>query len=218
MFNKTYITGDSHGNWFELNRIIKKYCKVNILHVGDVGLGFPAYEQHHGIWIPVNKPNNDPKFFPERFYFIAGNHDNKEACRKYPNYLGDFGFNKELNIFYVSGGFSIDKNDRTIGVDWWADEELSINQFNECIDLYEAIKPDYVISHECPSLIRNELWKNKGGAYGNHSRTAQALQAMYEIYQPNLWYFGHHHKVWSKQIEKTKFTCVAINQTIKLKN
>lgn len=213
-----YAIGDIHGEFGQLKQILQKYKKYtcNLIQVGDFGLGFPKQEKHHGIWIPVEGKDAPDFNLPENLKFIAGNHDDHQECLKYPNYLGRFGFNEEFQIFYVSGGFSIDKEKRIQGRDWWEYEELSISEFNECINLYEKLKPDYVISHECPASIRNELWKNAGGAWGEHSRTAQALQAMLEIHCPYYWGFGHHHKIWSKVINGTKFTCAAINQVVKI--
>lgn len=210
-----YAIGDIHGDFGQLKQITNKYKKhtCNLVQLGDLGLGFPAMEKHHGIWIPVNKENNDPKEFPNNFKFIRGNHDEPVKCSQYSNYLGDFGFNKDLNIFYISGGASHDKALRTENIDWWPEEELSIGELHACLDLYNKIKPEIVISHEPPVVAHAAIRK---GLEVNSSRTSQALQAMWEIHQPKQWFFGHHHLVWSKQINKTKFTCVAINQVVKV--
>lgn len=214
------LCGDLHGDWSALwkniNKANKTYGENNyvLIQIGDLGIGFPTMEKHHGIWIPTNKENNDPKKFPENFYFVRGNHDSPQACEKYPNYLGNFGFNKDLNIFYISGAASHDKNLRTENVDWWPDEELTNDQFYECLDLYEKIKPEIVISHEPPVVAHAAMRK---GLEVNSSKTSQFLQILWEKHQPLFHYYGHHHQVFSKIIGRTKFTCVAINQIVKHK-
>lgn len=208
-----YAVGDLHGNWSALNKILQKNTENNLVQIGDLGLGFPAMKRINGIWQNVEGDNGDPKKFPDNFFFVRGNHDRPEAAKNYPNYLGDYGFNENLNIFYVSGAASHDKDLRTQGVDWWVDEELSIPEFQDCINLYEKIKPKIVISHEPPVVAHQAIRKNLPV---DSSRTSQALQSMFEIWQPEIWVHGHHHVTWSKQIGKTKFTCAAINQVVKI--
>ena len=213
MVTKITLIGDIHGVWNKLHEILRNNWNPCI-QIGDLGLGFPRrfkyLDLNDGV-LKVREAPPDPKSFPGNFRFIRGNHDNPEVCRNFPNYLGDYGVDKDTGIFFVSGGYSIDIDNRIPGVDWWAEEELSYSQFNECIDLYEKVKPSIVISHECPTSILNIITKNK--SYGP-SRTAMALQMMLEIWQPKEWYFGHHHEVWTGNSKKTKFTCIAINQCV----
>jgi hypothetical protein len=85
------------------------------------------------------------------------------------------------------------------------------------IDMYVAIKPDYVLSHEAPSKAAAVLLHDLSGEYFatkgscQHSRTAQALQAMLDIHQPKEWVFGHYHVSHSFCVPfyDTKFTCVS---------
>ena len=86
------------------------------------------------------------------------------------------------------------------------------------MNLYEETKPDYVLSHECPTEAVLFMLQGLIGQYFEakrdcvQSRTAQALQLMYEIHQPKEWCFGHYHvdKTFHlKPDSRTKFTCVA---------
>ena len=90
--------------------------------------------------------------------FFGGNHDH------YPNmmawsgghHLGHFGsveFDDFGAIFFVRGGSSVDASCRCIGRNWWAEEQLSWAQALEAVKCYQAVKPDILISHECPSNI-----------------------------------------------------------------
>lgn len=181
------LIGDIHGKYKEYQQILAN-CLGSSLQVGDFGIGF-----------------KEPCVFPTRHKFIRGNHDNPNLCYNIPNYLGDYGFNKHAGIFYVSGGFSIDVNQRTIGVDWWEGEQLSIRELEKAIQLYEKVKPDIVVTHECPESIVRKIMPYSPLI---KTRTNQALQAMLEAHKPKSWFFGHHHKTWSEKIEGCLFMCL----------
>jgi len=159
--------------------------------IGDVGIGFPF-----GDWnLPVLHPNHK---------FIRGNHDNPEVCREHTNYLGDFGYLKEQDIFFVSGGFSIDKQFRTENITWWPDEELSYKQGIDVLELYGEVKPRVVISHECPTAIKPYVLTNTY-KFNIVSNTESLLQKMFSMHRPEYWIFGHHHKRLEMEIGTTKF-------------
>jgi len=129
--------------------------------------------------------------------FIRGNHDDPETCHSHPNYLGDSGYISDMDMFWVSGAFSIDYQHRIIGIDWWEDEELSYEKLWHTIDLYESSKPSIVVSHEAPTDGKVLTFANQGGSKQHvSSRTEQALQAMLEAHKPDIWIFGHfHHRI-----------------------
>ena len=207
--------GDVHGCWSVVDKMLKRHKDSTIIQVGDLGLGFPRVYKKLNLntgeyqWKEA-KP--DPVSFDPRFKFIRGNHDNPQVCATYPNYMGDFGIDPETGVFFISGGMSTDRNDRTIGQDWWEDEELSYQQLGECMALYEQTKPDVVVSHECPDRIVRLLHSHHGS-----SRTSSALEQMMTIHSPRAWVFGHHHKMWVKEVDHTQFACCAINQAISVR-
>ena len=184
--NTIRIIGDVHG-------LISKYQALTAaadrsIQIGDMGLGFKD----------VNlEPSPHHKFF-------RGNHDSPQSCRNHPNYLGDFGYDAALGLFWFSGADSIDRHLRREGVSWWRDEELSVTQFEEALELYERVKPRVVLSHDGPQAFIAVLFGIK-----SRSRTRQALQAAYELWQPELWLFGHHHVMREFQSpEGTLFMCL----------
>ena len=211
--NKIQLVGDIHGHFGKFQKIIENFNGTTI-QLGDLGIGFPqkiinpAYvfdnTQPYTINILTNFIDNGS------WFYIRGNHDSPNLCRKYKNYLGEYGIFK--NLFFVSGAWSIDREFRKENVDWWADEELSINQLHEMLDLYEKTKPEIVISHECPSRILKHLHSRIIS-----TRTGQALDGMLEIHVPNAWYFGHHHKSFQMTYEnKCHFQCLNSNETVKI--
>jgi hypothetical protein len=160
---------------------------------GDVGLGFQGYPY--------------PEKFPDNIKFIAGNHDNPSCYKKHPNYLGDYGFIKEIDLFYISGAWSIDYQLRTPGVDWWENEELSYTELQKAIELYKECKPKYMVSHDCPLSVSNNIfhlhWKDR-----KQSRTSLALDEMFKSWQPEQWGFSHWHCPKIKIINETKFVAL----------
>jgi predicted phosphodiesterase len=201
------LVGDVHGMLDTFRRRMKemkkKFPDETVIQVGDLGLGFPKSES------PV---------LPKHCKFIRGNHDNPAVCRIHPNYLGDFGATEidGHSIFYVSGAWSIDRKDRTEGVSWWPDEELTIAELNTALDQYIATKPEIMITHDGPqqatTYILNRFMLSNNIAYSERTptttRTGQALYAMFEAYQPKLWVFGHWHYSWIKRINGTVFMCL----------
>ena len=196
-----------------------------MIFIGDVHANFQIYD-HVTTCFDDTFQVGDMGFFREidisraivgdRHKFIRGNHDDPLLCVRHPGYLGDFGYLKEQDIFYLSGGWSIDQDYRTPGIDWWKDEELSTSQLQSAIDEYKLAKPRVVVSHECPSIVKEDVLDvNRAvNTYASRvyppSRTELALTAMWELHQPEYWIFGHYHTDFSKIVDGTRFVCLEI--------
>lgn len=176
-----------HGRTY-LNLIKKADLSIQL---GDMGFDYSKLE----------------KVDREKHRMIGGNHDNYDQLS--PHFLGDFGYHTLGNFpfFFIRGAFSIDQKWRTPGISWWEEEEISQKAGVECLKLYKEIKPDLVISHECPKIcMERGVALNPGKIYNNS--TSYLLQQCWETHQPKRWIFGHHHRNWAKQIEGTHFTCM----------
>jgi len=138
-------------------------------------------------------------------FFIAGNHDDAKACELIDGYLGDFGYKEVLGkkVFWIRGALSTDRfhpdGDRVEGVDWWAYEELNYQQLTAAVALYKTIRPDIVISHDCPKQMRKYFGERDGGI------TLDALSTMFDIHNPEFWVHGHHHVQMITKVEETHF-------------
>ncbi len=170
--------------------------------VGDMSVGFRS----HGDRYSKNGKDWPPELDLSHKW-IRGNHDDPALCRTHPNYLGDYGHVIKPDIFYVSGGYSIDHTYRIPDLTWWADEELSEAQMNSAFESYKESKPRVVVSHECPLGVKIDFVTNTW-KLDHNSRTEKLLQSMFEIHQPEFWIFGHHHQ--RKEIDKngTHFVCL----------
>lgn len=193
-----WCIGDSHGLDDAYIRLTKLHQYT--LQIGDFGFNYDC----------LNKV--DSNFHK----IIGGNHENWDNIVKVPHYLGRYG-SSILNgtpFFFVSGGYSIDWKERTSGVDFFPNEELSIREATQCCCLYEEMKPDIVISHEGPYKVVDKMMpdrtvlQNWGYPDSWHSQTSELLQTLLDIHKPKLWIYGHHHRRATRQVGRTTFRCV----------
>lgn len=195
------LIGDVHGKTHIYQKMLRqKYEGKRTIQLGDMGIGFSGVGLHE---------------MTENHKWFRGNHDDPAKCRANKNYLGDWGFLPEDSLFWTAGAFSIDRMYRIEGISWWSDEELSYQQLDEVIQAYTSAKPKFVISHEAPANAAKVMLQSLMGDYFaakgacTMSRTAEALQQMFEAHQPEKWIFGHYHVDKTFQYAGTEFTCVA---------
>ena len=200
---KTTFIGDVHGKITGMVDVALKSDAQHIVQIGDLGLGFGRHDNYTNL-----KPVT---------HFIRGNHDNPEMCRQHPSYLGEYGFNNELGIFFVGGAWSIDRAHRIEGRSWWADEQLSYAQLIEATDLYEKVLPSVVVTHDAPLDIPQEMGiRGMLNAPSIPNRTNQSLEVMLDIHKPDIWIFGHWHSDVDMIIGDTRFICLAELSSITL--
>lgn len=202
---KTRIVGDIHGLFNDYKTFSLAGCDTSI-QVGDFGIGFSGRSK----WYETVE-----NFFQQNpgHHFIRGNHDDPQLCKQTTGFL-DSGFHKDLNVFIVNGAWSIDYSWRTEGKDWWPDEEHSIAELNLLIDSYEKIKPDVMITHDCPTSVALEMFIKPGLAMGGpnspiyKTRTGEALQTMFDLHSPKFHFCGHWHVSKQQDIFGTHFHCL----------
>jgi len=199
--------GDVHGKYTQYKKIIDS-CKESI-QVGDMGVGFRS-ERHC-------RPLQNPPHYAmarENHRFIRGNHDNPHVCKNHSQCIPDgtveslYTKSDSLRKMFVGGGLSIDQQYRHEGLDWWPEEELSIQELNLLIDEYDTHLPEIMVTHDCPEPIARILFNN-GEKLEYPSRTRQAFQIMWERYQPDIWIFGHWHSSRDKLIDECRFICLS---------
>lgn len=206
----TRVVGDIHGRFNEYDTFIlnlrgmrhRGEAPERSVQVGDFGIGFYSPYWHESVreWMKTNPTQR----------FIRGNHDDPAMCKTMPGYIADG--TVEGDVMYIGGAWSIDQALRTEGVDWWADEELSMQELETLIDVYRTTKPRVMFTHDCPEQIAWDMFVSRGNAYGGKkqfkTRTGQALQSMWEYHQPEMWFFGHWHETRDLTLNGTKFQCV----------
>ena len=86
-------------------------------------------------------------------------------------------------------------------------EEISVEEMDKALLLYEKSKPRIVASHECPLVIKKQVVTNPDKLEVD-SRTEEFLQILFDIHKPDYWLFGHHHSYWDTDINGTHFVCI----------
>ena len=197
----TRIIGDIHGKWYDY-QLITEPIEHRSIQVGDFGIGFNG-----DYW--EDRVNDFHESGQHRF--IRGNHDKPSTCKAAMTGCIADG-TVEGDVMFLGGAWSIDWQWRTDGQDWWRDEELSYRELDDMISVYEAAKPRVMITHDCPTLAAYRMFVKDGNSIGGKtlhlSRTGEALQAMFEIHQPEQWFFGHWHHTRKMTIEGTVFQCL----------
>lgn len=197
------LIGDVHGKFRSYRDIIRDVPFS--IQVGDMGVGFSALRGGE-----ISELTNPPfdSMSKGRHLFIRGNHDNPGVCRQHKYWIPDGSVVD--GIYCLGGAVSIDRVWRTEGMDWWPDEECGYAELEKMIDDYAAIKPDVVVTHECPDSIAGEILAAfRKGRIEDGSRTRQALERMFAIHQPRLWFFGHWHTSMDFMRAGTIFRCLA---------
>jgi predicted phosphodiesterase len=193
MNNSITLVGDIHGKYKRMHEIIREKNKHEyIVALGDVGFDFSTLD------------NVDP----DKFKIVGGNHDNYDKIINIPHYLGDYGYTtlNGISFYFYRGAYSIDRQYRTIGIDWWEDEQNDIETFMKARELYREIKPDIFLAHDCPDFMVPEYIGPYAKRYENI--TGWALGELYKIHQPKLFIHGHYHVSKTTQYGDTKFVCL----------
>jgi predicted phosphodiesterase len=194
------FVGDIHGNIQAIDALRLNHTQYDLtIQVGDFGIGFGA-EGYLGY------------FDPNLFKILFGNHDNYFTLSQYPHNLGRFGiynFNG-YKIFFIGGAWSRDWQCRTEWISWWHDEELSMKEGSDCLDLWEqnCKEINLIVSHDCPL----EIYQDILNIVPNNTNTQRLLSEIWTIYAPPKWIFGHYHQSYVKQIGNCEFRCLNINE------
>jgi|SRR5882672_1922168 len=195
------VVSDIHGKFRQYKRIIKD-CDRSI-QVGDLGIGFLRY----GGALHNTTSQNPPfdAMSKGEHLFQRGNHDNLSVCKKHKFWIPD-GTVKD-NMMFIGGEESIDREWRQEGYNWWADEQLSYQEFERLIDIYLTVRPEIMITHGAPTTAVGVLCSYNHMRFFHPSRTTQALQAMFDLHKPRLWLHGHFHLAFDQVIDGTRFIC-----------
>lgn len=226
--SKILYAGDIHGSAADLQKILDYAFTSNVdavVQVGDFGF----------FWPNDRTPAMD-KFIAERInnwkipvYTCGGNHDNWNFILEKERMLLSAGFPREAfeiipgsGIFYVprgsivsiagikhlfiGGAESTDKEYRKPNISWWSDEEPNQDDFKLFAKNLNEEQPEVIISHDAP--LRVPLFRVRR----NQSYTPNMLEKVLREskYQPDRWYFGHHHILEKWKINGTKFYCCGL--------
>lgn len=200
---KVTLIGDVHAKIASYKHLLRRILEPTI-QVGDMGIGLVGCPPLEDM---------DPK---DRWF--DGNHDDVEACKKEPSYLGRFGVT-EQGIYFAGGAFSVDAFYRTYGVDWFYTEQMNLEEFEQAEELYARTKPDVVATHDCPRSLYPFMLMQR---YGNRpapvfeNNTALFLEKLRSIHIPKIHIYGHWHRHIDVEMYGTRFICLDELQPITL--
>lgn len=184
--------GDIHGKMHAYTSICDSSPNPTI-QVGDYGMGFVDN------WILPSQA--------KQHRFIRGNHDSPAVCKQQLNYIEDGTI--EDGVMFIGGADSIDKQWRVSGFDWWEDEQLSMEQLGDMIQLAEDQKPSVLITHDAPDFIADYICQSRGWPkYNDDDRTRKAFNVLYGQHRPKLHIFGHWHIDIDIIYNETRFICL----------
>ncbi|PHS22262.1 MAG: hypothetical protein COA84_13980 [Robiginitomaculum sp.] len=199
---KTRIIGDIHGSLHGYKNALDG-CEKSI-QIGDFGFGFNSPRTWYDEVLSIQKGTTHR--------FIRGNHDDPNLCKVNPAWIPDGTI--ENDVMFIGGAWTIDSWHRTEGINIWHDEELSYAELEVVIDTYAMMRPRVMITHDCPSSVAQKMFIDSGKSMFDGplipTRTGQALQAMFELHQPEKWIYGHWHETLQEKINGTTFTCLGI--------
>lgn len=230
---KFLFAGDFHGNWNDVLPALDHYLEANpdiefVIQVGDFGfwpdLATQRWNPDVNILRGMDRINNLLERHDATLLFADGNHENHDELAKLSP--GKFG-NKVLSniehmprgsifhaydgptIAFFGGGTSLDRQYRTEGESWWANEAPNYSDLYRLGQNVDYIRNtlgrpiDIVVSHEVP-IIAGPTYTD-----GHHSVSsgfpkldcdiADALRRgimmdAYRMTRPDFWYYGHHHQ------------------------
>lgn len=93
-----FLIGDVHGLYDQYLEL--RECLDQSLVLGDVGLGFG----NNTIEDEMERIPHDPNH-----RLLRGNHDNPLVFQQHPSSIPVWGYNEEMDMFWLGGGFSIDR-------------------------------------------------------------------------------------------------------------
>lgn len=192
---KYLIVGDSHGDADFINLAVEQAVTEDcekIIQVGDFGY-FPHLNEGREFLEKIRNPA-----IP--IWWLDGNHENHEKL----NHRATKPVEVAPGIHYLPRGYrwqagkwtlaalggtqSIDRHQRTLGVDYWEQETISY------ADIERTIAPgdiDILFCHECPTGVEDIAIKGAKQANGKADRTA--IQTVVEVCKPQKVFHGHHH-------------------------
>ena len=203
--NNAVLMGDIHGpaKFPDLRKAAEG--SLPVIQIGDFGFGFGGDFDREAEAFLAEADGH--------VRFIRGNHDNPAVCRSMPGFIEDG--TVEGDTMFIGGAWSIDWQRRTKDVDWWADEEVSQEEFDRLLGVYREAKPDVMVTHDGPDCMFGKMF---GYDRLFDTRTGRMLSRFLNAHQPEFWIFGHHHRSaeFDDVLSGTLFRCLGEGETMEI--
>lgn len=220
------IIGDLHGRFDQLEAVLREACsKQHIdaaVQVGDFGF----FENI----LPASRPSFR---LPVPLYAVCGNHDDHDYLAR-ARRDGSLARWTEGNLFYqarasvvtvggvclgfIGGALHADRPQRRHG-----GNVITPDEADRAAKLFEAARPEVIVSHSCPANIGIGMRSTPELAWGvaehvlmagydpgpHHDCGEAQLTRLWRAVpaRPRLWCFGHFHVAREAVVEGTRFFC-----------
>lgn len=216
-----YVTGDKHQKFDPILFFADQMElteKDYVIVLGDMGLFWRNDKRDADEFIEFFERN-----YNFNLYFIDGNHENFKLLSNLQEDENRMGYVSEhirylkrgrrynidgKNILAIGGADSVDKLRRTLGLSWWAEEQIT----DDDVERVEVDNYDYVLSHCCPISIFNEnkvylcsLANIIDEEDPELHVSENKLEQIKNFIDFKKWYFGHYHVDLHLN---DKFTCL----------
>jgi len=218
-----YVGGDIHGDWrpirsWVVNELSTPREESALILLGDVGANYFLNKRDKEFKENLNKLGID-------IYCLRGNHEMRISdARQYSNYEEIYSsevdgtvyveanfphlyyLQDDCNIYnfggyytlILPGAYSVDKNYRLrMGWNWFPNEQLSLREMEQGLQLVDAASFDLILSHSCPfswEKYINDLFLGGLDQSKIDKSTEKFLdEIINKIKSYNHWYFGHFH-------------------------
>ena len=221
-----YITGDTHGEYFELAYRLSRWPLKRgdtVIIAGDFGF----------IWDDDMRALDMVKEMPYTIAFVDGNHENFDMLSVFPaeRWKGGKVHRIAANVFHLmrgqlfeiegttiftmGGAYSIDKAHRTEGRSWWKQEKPTAEDYRTADETLERCgkKADIVVTHTLPQSLIPML----GIIPDEHDEELTVyLERLYREMDFRMWFGGHFHmdKLIDKNVRVLYHDVVPIDERI----
>ena len=227
-----YGLGDTH-DLSTIGLLVDHYNLSNcvLIHLGDAGEGFghnpvernspilfdrvnPILEERNIQLLIVRGNHSNPSYFDRNHFF------NKELSNI--EFVEDYSY-KQINdktFLFVGGATSIDRQARTIGLDYWTNEVFNLP------DNLTTIKPaDVLITHSAPIECPPYGFANIVGWFKNDPTLKEDLikersdiSTLVKLSGVSQVYMGHFHQTVSERIDHIFYRILNINEIVSISN
>lgn len=196
--SRMLVCGDIHGDGCNIAMIFQLASRRNCdrVHcVGDFGF-FPSFNQSF-----LETCSELVKRYFIQLSFTDGNHEDHFYLNSLPELeerfvcegVEWFWRGKVFEgILNCGGAYSIDKNHRTLGLDWFPSELISVKDLYNCSSKSAMI----VFSHDAPIEVNLFLGKDDENTISNR----RMLSSIVNSVQPKILIHGHYHRFYDAPI------------------
>lgn len=220
------LIGDIHGDLDFLKSFIEKFPGLNIIQLGDFGMGFYHHLKEESR---MRKVEECLEKADSNLYVIRGNHDD-------PKYFTDKVWNKRAlflrdysvleyqgkKIQLVGGGISVDRLHRVVDESWWSGEKIAFQPDKiEKVDVLLAhVAPKKFILNKAQTNSYVNLFCKQDPTLRDELDEEQVqMQELFDRSEASQMYFGHFHTSVHCTDELNRFyRCVNINEAVELRS